>query len=760
MPLSASDRRPEPASAWRLSGPLEGSYSLALVNRRLMAALEEVGMPVEAAEGGVPRAAVLLVNDFPPFPATYSENGLNLFASYAWEETGYPWDWVQTINQVLDGLTVVSPYVKKVLREAGVSKPIAVVGNGVDHVPQAAPRDQPSERFVFLHVSTGLARKGLDCMLQAYGQAFRSEDAVELIIKTTPNDTNCLENALSAVRDQGVQAPMVTVINEDWTTEALWALMQRAQVLVMPSRAEGFGLPLAEAAKLGVLGLVTDHGGPMAFADAENALLIQSDFAPSQSHLGPHMAAGLALQDSLWLEPRVNALADQMKKAVGSPVAQRQAMAKRMASRLDRDFTWAKVAQRTRLAVDTLRARAERPASTARVGWVSTYNSKCGIATYSAHLVQHLASQGHPLQVFANADAVPLAAEAEPGIRRLWRQQSFMWSTLAGGLWAHGCDQVVFQHNPGLYPTTGLAQMGAFLAGLGRQCYADLHATDELEAAIQKAPQTLGQLQRFKRLFVHSVKDMNRLKALGLADQACLFPHGVYPPATESQQEAARVWLMQRAPWLTHAPSSPGGPSDMQPPLLACFGFVMRHKGFEQLLAALARMDGPQAPRLLMLTALYPAEDSRLESERLDGLVTALGLSDRVLRVTEFLPEALAVALMAETDLAVYPYQHSEESASGAVRMALAAHCPVAVTPLDIFADVDGAVTRLPGTTAEAIATGLTELLSQPERLAAMRASAKAYAESHQWPRLAQQLGQILQGDWADPFPDGLLDLP
>ena len=737
---------------WSLIGPAEGSYSLSLVNRNLSQGLRAQGVDLRPWSLTDAAPEVLLVNDFPPFPKFYSPQGLNLFASYAWEETGYPWGWVQAINTQLQGLTVVSPYVKKILREAGVYRPIAVVGNGVDHVPQAAIDRPTGSRFKFLHISTGLARKGLDPLVQAFIQAFTMDDPVELIIKTTPNDTNRVTQALSPWQALGHSRPHLTVIDEDWPAERLWALMAQADVLVMPSRAEGFGLPLAEAATLGALGMVTDLGGPRAFAHATNALLIPSQFAPSGSHLGPHLADGLDLQDSLWLEPSIPDLAALMKAAVAMPATERRAKAAQMAQTIAEDFTWLKVARRTIQAVQTLSQTRQSPGrgAAARLGWVSTFNSRCGIATYSSHLVNGLRDQGLSPIIFANADAQPLSAQGEAQVQRLWRQHSFMWSTLAGGLWAHGCDQVVFQHNPGLYPTRGLAQTGAFLAGMGKHCYADLHSTDELETAIDQDPQTLVQLRQFKRLLVHSVRDMNRLKALGLADQACLFPHGVYPAPTPEDIQSAVQWLRAHAPW-PHTPS--------KAPLLACFGFVMKHKGFEQLLQALTLMPSESAPRLLMLTALYPAEDSRAESARLQALIEQWGLQNRVLRATEFLPEALAVALLAQANLTIYPYQHTNESASGAVRMALAARCPVAVTPLDIFEDVQQAVGLLPGCDPQAIATGITALLANPDQLETLRASAEHYAQSHQWPQLAQRLANILRGDWEDPFPDGLLPL-
>ena len=51
-------------------------------------------------------------------------------------------------------------------------------------------------------------------------------------------------------------------------------------------------------------------------------------------------------------------------------------------------FTWKAVADRSCQAVKTLRAHIDIAQHRARIGWLTTWNTKCGIATYSQHLVE------------------------------------------------------------------------------------------------------------------------------------------------------------------------------------------------------------------------------------------------------------------------------------------------------------------------------------------------------------------------------------
>ena len=142
---------------------------------------------------------VSLRNQYPPHVADM-RGTVRVLANYAWEESGFPADWVREFNTSLDLITVTSRYVAKVLRDNGVHVPIAVVGNGIDQIlaDQAPPAVAASGHgpFTFLHISSGFPRKGLDVLLKAWGTAFTHGDRVRLIIKTFRNIHNRIEDDL------------------------------------------------------------------------------------------------------------------------------------------------------------------------------------------------------------------------------------------------------------------------------------------------------------------------------------------------------------------------------------------------------------------------------------------------------------------------------------------------------------------------------------------------------------------------------------
>ena len=116
---------------------------------------------------------------------------------------------------------------------------------------------------------------------------------------------------------------------------------------------------------------------------------------------------------------------------------------------------------------------------------------------------------------------------------------------------------------------------------------------------------------------------------------------------------------------------------------IASFGFLLPHKGLEELLDAVALLrDRGQPVSLRMLNAEYPAEVSRQAIESIRSRISQRGLDDLVDLDTVYYTDTECLERLADADLVVFPYQATQESSSAAVRHAIASGAPVAVTPL------------------------------------------------------------------------------
>jgi FkbM family methyltransferase len=738
---------------WRIEGPFDSSYSLALVNRETARALDRLGHRVilHSTEGP---------GDFDPNPAFLERNPdlaklyarskhmpvgeadvtsrllypprvddmasrLNLLHHYAWEESGFPAEWVARFNAHLQGITCLSRHVQKVLRDAGVRVPLAVSGSGVDHFEGVQPDRHfrvAARPFRFLHVSSCFPRKGADLLLEAYGQAFSQSDPVTLIVKTFPNPHNEIHRWLADARAARDDFPDVVIIEDDLSDAQLKALYLQCHALVAPSLAEGFGLPLAEAMLCGLPVITTSWGGQLDFCNAETAWLVDYDFAYARTHFD--------LFDSVWAVPRIDHLTARMREVYGLPAIERERRTAAGRALLLEQYKWVDATQRL---VDAARAWARSPsAEEPRLGWVSTYNTKCGIASYSSHLIKALP---WPAEVFA-----PLAQELirpdDASVSRCWAAgENDDLRELRAAIERSAVTALVVQFNYGFF---NFGHFGKFLndqVDAGRIVVVTLHATvDPRHVPHKMLADLVPSLRRCQRILVHSVGDLNRLKALGLVDNVTLFPHGVL-------DWPAPIGLDSVGPAVGSGRTF----------IVASYGFFLPHKGLLELIEATAQLRAEGLPiRLRMVNAEYPVPESAAMIAKARTMVRERGLGDAVEMCTDFLSDEASLELLASADLIVFPYQQTGESSSAAVRYGLAAGRPVAVTPLAIFDDVAAAVFRLPGLAPPDLAAGIRHLLGELSadvvEVKARRDVADSWRAQHAYPRLAARLGDVVAG--------------
>src|SRR6516162_9184011 len=304
-----------------IEGPFETSYSLAVVNRNVALALrarEGCASYIEPADGTEDYSAdetaaaklpleiralvrpapvtaeriVTIRNTFPARP-----NGMlgdMRLLHLAWEESAIPDALSDMINLHLDGVLASSEYCKRVIRNSGVRVPIVVIGHGIDHsglmprvIGDRAKRGPVTHAlpFTFLHISSGLARKGIEELITAYCLAFSRRDPVLLVIKTFDNPANTIDSWVTRLTRRSKHSPAIQIISEELDERQMDFLYHVADALVQPSRGEGFNLPAAEGMGRGLPLIVTRHSGHLDFCNDENCFLIDCALEFSASHL-------------------------------------------------------------------------------------------------------------------------------------------------------------------------------------------------------------------------------------------------------------------------------------------------------------------------------------------------------------------------------------------------------------------------------------------------------------------------------------------
>lgn len=183
-------------------------------------------------------------------------------------------DWLKSADIIF----VPSAWGKDILIANGVAeKQIEVVPEGVDPEKfhpfvRKGYQTSSDEIFRVLVLAKYEARKGFPEILEGYAKAFGNDDSVRLILKSdslwmkTVSEEKYQQN-LSELDDAIKKSNIENAISitGDLADDELFHLYNASDVLLFPSRAEGWGLPLIEAIASGLPVATTVYSGHTEF---------------------------------------------------------------------------------------------------------------------------------------------------------------------------------------------------------------------------------------------------------------------------------------------------------------------------------------------------------------------------------------------------------------------------------------------------------------------------------------------------------------
>ncbi len=231
-----------------------------------------------------------------------------------WELADLP-DGLHRTLEYVDELWVSSEFTAQAFRPH-TAAPVTVVPLAVDvrldlSGPTAPSRPRfnlPEDRFLFLAMASAysvMERKNPGGVIDAFTRAFEKSELrdVGLVLKLTG-----LQHApalRARIAEVSASFP-VYLIDEPLTRNDTIGLINCSDVLVSLHRAEGFGLPLAEAMALGKVVVATRYAGNMDFTSDHTALLV--DYTLTE--IGD--AQGVYPADLLWAAPDIDDAADKL----------------------------------------------------------------------------------------------------------------------------------------------------------------------------------------------------------------------------------------------------------------------------------------------------------------------------------------------------------------------------------------------------------------------------------------------------------------
>lgn len=234
-----------------------------------------------------------------------------------WEYGSLPVEWVNNINEYVDEVWVYTTYLKMCYIRSGIpEEKVQVVPCGIDPM-QFNPEQKPSDwvnsvaagRFCFLFNGGTTLRKGIDILINAYLSEFKSHEPVCMIIK----DSQMYEKGIaSKIKELARRNDVAHIVytDQNFSHEELAGLYSACDCYVHPYRAEGFGLPIAEAMACGKPVIVTGAGSCLDFVEPDTGFFIKC----SPEKMKDRNVSGMPTVDKpFWMVPDMNHLQSVMR---------------------------------------------------------------------------------------------------------------------------------------------------------------------------------------------------------------------------------------------------------------------------------------------------------------------------------------------------------------------------------------------------------------------------------------------------------------
>jgi glycosyltransferase involved in cell wall biosynthesis len=333
-----------PGSA-KVAGFFSESHGIAASAKRCADAFEALGVETQRVDLGALTHANLLqrptqrlapggawifhVNP-PELVVALASIGADAFARsflagyWAWELPEAPPLWLRR-KALVDEVWAPSLYTADALRDEAAA-PLRVVPHPIplrplpDRSALRATLGLPADMFIattLFDFRSSLARKNPLGAIAAFRKAFADDSGTLLVVKSQRGDTAPVSRAELA---QAASAANIRLIDEAWPIERAEALIGAADVLISLHRAEGFGLPLAEAMALGTPVVATNWSGNVDFMQDYDAKVSAARVAVAD-------AQGIYAGQT-WAEPDIDAAA-ALLSALRNDEARRHALSQR-----------------------------------------------------------------------------------------------------------------------------------------------------------------------------------------------------------------------------------------------------------------------------------------------------------------------------------------------------------------------------------------------------------------------------------------------
>jgi glycosyltransferase involved in cell wall biosynthesis len=378
---------------------------------------------------------------------------------------------------------------------------------------------------------------------------------------------------------------------------------------------------------------------------------------------------------------------------------------------------------------------AHRPLNNpAKIAVIGSYvPRRCGIATFSADLLDSMRNQAPDTELWAVAmNDIPLGYDYPSEVQfEIGQRIVADYRSAVDFLNMNGVDAVSLQHEFGIYGGKAGSNVVRLLQNLRMAVVTTLHTVlEEPDKDQEQVIRAIGSLS--DRIVVMSARAAHILrKVYGVAPgRIAIIPHGVPDmPFLDSSYHKEGYGLIGKKVILT-------------------FGLMSRGKGYEYVIDALPKIVQAHPDAIFVVIGeTHPAvkrHEGESYRESLKTRAKELGMEEHVVFHEKFLDIKALSDFLSTADLCVTPYLNREQIVSGVLSYALGAGKAIVSTSFRYAEEMlaDGRGRLVPFRDSEAIATEITDLLSNDVERQAMRKQAYTFARNMVWSDVgAQYLG-------------------
>ena len=193
------------------------------------------------------------------------------------EVDGLPKEWVRQAN-LMDQVWVPSSFNKETFLNSGVKVPVNVVPLGVDpaYFSTSILRKKVDNCFTFLSVFEWGERKAPELLLRAFSDEFNSNEAVSLLCKVNNFDPSInVKDQISKLNLRKNGGRIILAENQILQRYELGVLYRSADCFVLPTRGEGWGMPMLEAMACGLPVIATNWSAHVDFMNESNSFPLE-----------------------------------------------------------------------------------------------------------------------------------------------------------------------------------------------------------------------------------------------------------------------------------------------------------------------------------------------------------------------------------------------------------------------------------------------------------------------------------------------------